>query len=342
MTNYLPVVSICCITYNHKDYIRDAIEGFLIQKTSFPIEIIIHDDYSTDNTADIIREYVGKYPELIRPIFQKENQYSLGRKIFPIVFAQSKGKYIAICEGDDYWTDPNKLQRQVDFLERNTEYIMVSENAIDNNLKNGTRRKFSESPERDIDILELIGERSFATASVLFRNLGEKIIPKGDNSGDLILWCHLSTLGKIKYLENVSSVYRRHHQGVTAGDLIQWSKKMVDWNNTLSQNHPDIDDSVFKKQIINQFKFPIRPLIQNKKYKQALLTAEELINYTDNSSAYSEDIYQFIEELLLEKDNSWSLKIGRVITTPMNAILELKNKILEWIWKSFQKHRYKL
>jgi len=178
MNNSNPIVSICCITYNQENFIRDAIEGFLIQKTSFPIEIIIHDDFSNDNTANIIREYVDKYPGLIKPIYQKKNQYSLGRKIFPIVFSIAKGKYIAICEGDDFWTDPDKLQRQTDFLEAHPEYIMVAENAIYHNLKNDTKKMFSELPERDVDILELLGERPFATASVFFRNLGEKLIPE--------------------------------------------------------------------------------------------------------------------------------------------------------------------
>ncbi len=112
-----PLVSICCITYNHEDFIRDAIEGFLMQKTSFPIEIIIHDDASTDNTANIIEEYANKYPDLFVTILQSENQWSKGGgSIYArFVYPRARGKYIALCEGDDYWTDPLKLQKQVDF-----------------------------------------------------------------------------------------------------------------------------------------------------------------------------------------------------------------------------------
>ncbi len=127
MKDIEPLVSICCITYNHENYIRDAIEGFLMQKTSFPIEIIIHDDASTDNTAQIIKEYEDKYPDLFCNIFQNENQWSKGGgSIFArFVYPQARGKYIALCEGDDYWTDPLKLQKQVDFLEENSEYSLV-------------------------------------------------------------------------------------------------------------------------------------------------------------------------------------------------------------------------
>jgi len=121
MTN--PLVSICCITYNHKEYIRDAIEGFLIQKTNFPIEIIIHDDASMDGTAQIVKEYANKHPDLFVTILQKENQWSKGIRPSPTyVWPRSRGKYIAICEGDDYWTDPSKLQKQVDFLEEHDSF----------------------------------------------------------------------------------------------------------------------------------------------------------------------------------------------------------------------------
>ena len=337
MNDNSPVVSICCIAYNQEKYIRDTIEGFLSQKVSFPMEIIIHDDCSTDNTANIIREYVDKYPELFKPIFQKENQYSKTKKIFPITFARANGKYIACCEGDDYWTDPNKLQRQTEFLEKHQEYVLVAENAIFDNLITGTKRKFRELPERDVDIFELLGERPFATASVLFRNLGQKLFYEGNVSGDTILWCHLSKFGKIRYMENISSVYRHHSGGVTEGDLIQWSKTMVDWNNTLIQNHPEIDSLVFKKRNLDQFKYPINSLITNKKYKQALLSVDELVNATSEPSEYKKELYQYIEELLLRIDNSWSLRIGRAITKPVNVMLQMKNNILKSISKLIEK-----
>lgn len=120
-----PVVSVRCTAYNHEKYIRDSIEGFLIQKTNFPFEIVIHDDASTDSTADIIREYEKKYPSIIKPIYETENQYSkYDSTMVDIINKELKGDYIAFCEGDDYWIDENKLQKQVDFLQNNPEYGM--------------------------------------------------------------------------------------------------------------------------------------------------------------------------------------------------------------------------
>ena len=125
----IPLVSISCITYNHEPYIVQALDGFLMQKTSFPFEVLVHDDASTYRTADIIREYEKKFPEIIKPLYEEENQWIKGRRgSAEFNFPRAKGKYIALCEGDDYWIDENKLQMQVDFLEKNPEYGMCYTN----------------------------------------------------------------------------------------------------------------------------------------------------------------------------------------------------------------------
>ena len=102
------MVSICCLTFNHEPYIRKALDSFLMQKTTFPFEIVIHDDASTDGTADIIREYQENYPDIVHSLCQEENQYSKGISNISGVFnfPRAQGKYIAMCEGDDYWSDP--------------------------------------------------------------------------------------------------------------------------------------------------------------------------------------------------------------------------------------------
>ena len=119
-----PLLSISCITYNQADFIRECLDSFLMQQVNFPIEIVIHDDASSDGTRAIIEEYQAKYPDIIYPMFQEENQYSKGLRGMMIRynFPRCRGKYIACCEGDDYWKDPLKLQKQVDFMEMHTDY----------------------------------------------------------------------------------------------------------------------------------------------------------------------------------------------------------------------------
>ena len=126
-----PLVTVSCITYNHEKYIARALDSFLMQKTDFPFEIVIHDDASTDRTPEIIREYAEKYPEIIRPMYQKENQYSKGISNISgaFNFPRAEGKYIAMCEGDDYWIDDSKLQRQADYMEAHPECTMCFHSA---------------------------------------------------------------------------------------------------------------------------------------------------------------------------------------------------------------------
>ena len=128
-TDRKPLVSVISITYNQEPYIRECLDGFLKQKTDFPWEVIIHDDASTDHTADIIREYYEKRPDVFHVIIERNNQYSTGKDFMLSLFEQASGKYIAFCEGDDYWNDPLKLQKQFDFLENNRDYSLCGTNA---------------------------------------------------------------------------------------------------------------------------------------------------------------------------------------------------------------------
>lgn len=151
-------VSIICNVYNHGQYLRDALEGFVNQKTDFLFEILVHDDASTDNSPEIIREYEEKHPDLIKPIYQTENQYS--KCMWPTIYYQTpraKGKYIATCEGDDYWIDPLKLQKQYDFMESHPEYTMCAGSTRWLNLKTGQceKRCFFES-DTDVSLEDLI------------------------------------------------------------------------------------------------------------------------------------------------------------------------------------------
>ena len=124
-------VSVYCLAYNHEKFIRNTLDGFVSQKTNFKYEVIIHDDASTDNTTNIIREYEEKYPDIIKPIYQTENQYSKGIGIIPnYIVPRIRGKYVAACEGDDYWCDDYKLQKQFDYMEKHSECSMCVHNTI--------------------------------------------------------------------------------------------------------------------------------------------------------------------------------------------------------------------
>ena len=168
------MVSVCCLAYNHEKYLRDALEGFVNQKTDFFYEVLIHDDASTDNTARIIKEYANKYPDKIKGIFQNENQYSQGVDVLgKYVYPRAKGRYIALCEGDDYWTDQNKLQMQFNALENHPESDMCAHRAEWYNcLKEEIIRIFPDIDDnRILSVEEVIyGEGGFLpTASLFFR-----------------------------------------------------------------------------------------------------------------------------------------------------------------------------
>ncbi len=214
-----PLVSISCITYNHENYIAEAIEGFLMQETGFPFEILIHDDCSTDNTANIIREYEKKYPNIIKPIYQEENQYSKEVRIgLTFNFPRARGEYIALCEGDDYWTDPLKLQKQVGFMEDNSDYALCYTGAtvVDNNGNVlNPNKQHGDSSQNEL----IAGMGHAITGSAMFRKFDVNVFP-GDFviNGDILLWHYLGFRGKCKYLEDIqNSVYRIHDGGTWSG-----------------------------------------------------------------------------------------------------------------------------
>jgi len=209
------LVSIICNTYNHENYIADAIESFLMQKTNFKYEIMIHDDASTDKTAEIVKKYEAKYPDIIKPIYQKENQYSKGIKVDILNGGRAVGKYHALCEGDDYWTDPYKLQKQADFLEANSDYSLCVHAAtvIDAIAKRKISNMRPSNANRDFSTEDIIygGGGIFATNSMFYRRIKTEIIPDFFNKasvGDYPLIIYLSLIGKIYYIDEFMSVYR--------------------------------------------------------------------------------------------------------------------------------------
>lgn len=229
--NNKPLVAIHCITYNHEPYIRATLEGFVMQKTNFPFVAVVHDDVSTDGTAAIVREYADKYPEIIKPIFETENLYSKGDGSFDRVMLgaidATGAKYVAYCEGDDYWIDSLKLQKQVDFLEANPDYSMCFHNAIehweDNSLPDTPKNSFFDKDFTGIDIYK---SYVVPTASIMVRKAvvnNRKYLRAVESRkfafGDLLICLSASDIGKIRYSQDVGSVYRRHSMGATFTSL---------------------------------------------------------------------------------------------------------------------------
>lgn len=229
-----PEVSIICNTYNQAKYIGQALDGFLMQKTDFPFEVLVHDDASTDGTDRIIKKYAEKHPDIIFPIYETENQWSKGVSISQkLQYPRVRGKYIALCEGDDYWTDPQKLQKQYAAMEANPDCNMCAHGAmVTCNEKTVTYI----NPSKTDCILSandviLGGGQYIATASLFYRkNLIE-------NPMQFLRICHMDYMlqmygamdNGIIYLHDIMSVYRQ----MTASS---WSKN-VEKNPEKYKNH---------------------------------------------------------------------------------------------------------
>lgn len=230
------IVSVCVQTFNHEPFIRKCLDGFIIQKTNFAFEVLIHEDASTDNTAKIIREYEANYPEIIKPIYQTVNQYSQGiNSLTDLLFPIARGKYIAQCEGDDFWTDPLKLQKQVDFLETHPEYSYVCSRFSVLNENTGEQKGFADDFFADGKDKLITTDNFFnpyisKTLTVLFRaKLIEKINSNFKSFSDLFLFFQLLQYGNAYCLSEDMGVYRLHSGGV-------WSSISRITNSQISYN----------------------------------------------------------------------------------------------------------
>lgn len=219
-------VTIQCTVYNHESFLRQCMDGFVMQKTNFRFEAIVHDDASTDGSAAIIREYAEKYPEIIKPIFEKENLYSKrDGSLRRVMYANTHGKYVAICEGDDYWTDPYKLQKQVDFLESHPGYVMCSHRWREYMQTEDAFSEIAEFPESGVeyDLNTLVhGKWFFQPLTVVYRRDAldlDRFTYK--YAIDVVLFYELLKQGKGYCLPDVMAVYRIHSGGV-------WSKIALD------------------------------------------------------------------------------------------------------------------
>jgi glycosyltransferase involved in cell wall biosynthesis len=255
----LPLVSVCIITYNHEKFIRQCLEGVVMQKTSFPVEVIIGEDCSTDNTRKIIEEFEAAYPHLIKPLYHSKNVGG-ARNGYEFCYPLLSGKYIAICEGDDYWTDPHKLQKQVDFLEQHPDFAFCFHRAdsVDENSHfiNGQAATDKITLYNQKDIFHI----SIPTLSVVFRKCFDKIPPEmfKARSGDTFLFGLLSGYGKAADLGFLGASYRKHQGGVFSPQklvdqfrqAIETRKMMYQCSCFVKEQKAEIRKEILKRKIL--------------------------------------------------------------------------------------------
>lgn len=246
------MVSIRCTAFNHAPFIRQCLEGFVKQITNFRFEAIVHDDCSTDNTVSIIKEYELKYPDIIKPIYETENQYSKKNgSLRRIMDGHCLGKYVAMCEADDYWTDPYKLQKQVDFLESHPDYTLcfhgVKEVYEDNHSLDRVRANIE---DRDYSGVEWYQQRPSQFASFVIRRdildseMYKRVLNMNLPVGDIPLLLTCAYYGKIRGMADVMSVYRRHTGGWTT------QLKSIDSLINIAESH--LNYAVFGEEIKKQ------------------------------------------------------------------------------------------
>lgn len=247
-----PTVTVWCLTYNQKEFIKDALDGFVMQKTSFPFEVIVHDDASTDGTTDLIYEYANKYPDIIKPMIETENQWQKGglKHIIGIMNEKHRrGKYIAFCEGDDYWTDPSKLQRQVDFLDNHADYSMCFHSA---------KKKYETDTiawidceniqDKDYDATDIFINWTVPTASILCRKEAMDFYanlkhPELIQNYDIFIILSCAMVGKLRGMHEQMSVYRIQGGGLTYNKkaLVRCTMNNPGHFMTLKENFPIVD-----------------------------------------------------------------------------------------------------
>ncbi len=300
-----PLVSICTITYNQENFIVEALDSFLMQETNFPFEMVIDDDCSSDGTAKIINEYMKKYPNIMNVRLRNKNVGSMSNYTENI--QRVKGKYIALCEGDDYWTDPRKLQKQIDFLMSNPLYAACFHDCIithekkesneEQHLRIGNRKIVE-----DVDLISIIDENNIATASIMFKNFIEEIPKywKETSKGDYALMVTIAVQGKIKYLPEVMSAYRIHDGGVwSSRSEIYKEEKAIRFYHLLQEYFSE--DSHVLKALSRKLKYSCYLLSRKLVYdKQRLKSLYYLVLSLDFFHAKHPNIsyYPYFKELV--------------------------------------------
>lgn len=220
-----PLVSICCLTFNHAPYLRQALDGFLAQRTNFPVEIIVHDDVSSDGTREIIQEYAALHPDRIRPILQEKNIWSQGLSgLDHYMYPSAKGRYFALCEGDDFWIDPLKLQKQVDYMESHpecglvhTDYDLLAADDHPFRSADAEVRKRRKTGNVFVDLLfwNFISTPTILVRGDLIRECARSITGRVSERIDIWYWLEIAKQHEIAFLPDTTATYRVHAGGMS-------------------------------------------------------------------------------------------------------------------------------
>ena len=320
-------VSVVMITYNQEKFIREAIEGVLKQKTTFPIQLIISEDCSTDNTAEIVKKYVENNPKIIKANY---NLHNIGGQANSIKTLKTcNGKYIALCEGDDYWTDPFKLQKQVDFLEANEDFTICF-HKVNFRFEDSVGGIFiTNSNQKEISTIEDLANGNFiCTLSCVFRNNFKDSIPDFLQKcpiGDYPLHLWNAQFGKIKYLDENMATYRVHKDGMW--EIKSEFEKTKTLIYTIEELIGNFDEKINNLLSFNQVNSLLHLSdLQNKNSfsNNEIFLVPKGLKYVLNEYRKTID-HQ--EEQIKKIENSYSYKIGNFILKPFRYF----KRVLKWL-----------
>lgn len=282
-------LSICVVTYNHKDYIAQALDSFLMQKTNFKFQVIVGDDCSTDGTTEILKEYAKKYPDIIKPIFREKNIGATKNSLE--VYSNAKTPYVAICEGDDYWIDEYKLQKQVDFLETHPDYsicfhpVKVVYDGFDFEKTDEiypTQKMIESGTTFELLLKGNFIQPASAVYRWMFNQTNTRQYFLDISPGDWFISLLHAKEGKIKMLPEIMAVYRRHPQGVWSDPIksldrlfVKWGLHLVNFYYSVYKNITNSSQVYLQDMFLPNLKSIMNAYYRNKKFKE-LQTIEEL------------------------------------------------------------------
>lgn len=339
-----PLVAIQCLVYNHEKYLRDCLDGFVMQKTNFKFVAVVHDDVSIDNSASIIREYEQKYPDIIKPIYETENQFSKGENILNNIMVsvcyKTGAEYIAFCEGDDYWTDPYKLQKQVDFLESHPDVGLcyTDYNICDENGRIVKRscflNRFNVHPKSFEE--HLLNAGYIAPMTWVYRSSALQFISNSNivTDGTFAYALEFFKNSKVEYIADSTAVYRSHvgsasNPGTEIGYMKQY-KGVFETQLYYAKKYKVSDsllDNIKSKAYISLLPSAVRVSDTNFISEAELFFNDKNINF----EALLLQIKRFIslqeENAHLIRDytvvsNSKAYKIGRFLLKPIKLIFK--------------------